>query len=547
MKAIALIMALMLMICGCSAQQPAASSEQQITNNELSKAESFAVSSAEQVKASESTDVENIPVVEPTPEITQPPCLACEDVEVNPSTDDGTAETSETEKLEQLYASNAPANQSWITAYSSFYDVLTNIPKKYMDDISQDFPHERARNNLELRSDMGMEFSYPIYEMLFVHVDTIASNGSTPEIALKCASMGSAGMLVNYKDDGSFAGEIVFNKDDLSEDGLIIYYPESLPEFTPFEQGNYINRTSLTVTEGIEAQLLDFGFAPENTSAFALRFSDDEYGVCFYDDEKAAYYNNVTKQGKSLDQKLYSFEELRDALCGVYDVCSVDEIDLNYYTPVTEPPAEGVYPNVSSDTPPQPDGINDGEVVVNPTTAKPVIYLYPERETEVSVKLGYPAEYFTYTYPAYNNGWQVTASPDGKLINSDGSEHYYLFWEGDMPVDWDFSEGFVVKGKDIEAFLKEKLQHMGLIPREYNDFITYWAPEMSQNQYNLVTFSFEQYENIAPLEITPEPDGILRVHMVYKSIDAPIDIEPQQLPVFERDGFTVVEWGGSRA
>ena len=44
--------------------------------------------------------------------------------------------------------------------------------------------------------------------------------------------------------------------------------------------------------------------------------------------------------------------------------------------------------------------------------AKPVIYLYPEQETTVSVSLDY-AGTLTATYPAYENGWTVTAEPDG--------------------------------------------------------------------------------------------------------------------------------------
>ena len=134
------------------------------------------------------------------------------------------------------------------------------------------------------------------------------------------------------------------------------------------------------------------------------------------------------------------------------------------------------------------------------------------------------------------------------MVNkSDGSEHYYLFWEGDKKIDWDMSEGFIVKGSEITQFLREKLIFMGLTPREYNDFITYWAPEMSQNEYNLVSFSWEQYEELAPLVITPKPDKIFRVHMVYKAIDVPVAITEQQLPAFERNGFSVLEWGGSRA
>lgn len=43
-----------------------------------------------------------------------------------------------------------------------------------------------------------------------------------------------------------------------------------------------------------------------------------------------------------------------------------------------------------------------------PLTEKPVIYLYPEQKTAVSVSLDY-AGTLTATYPAYENGWHVTA------------------------------------------------------------------------------------------------------------------------------------------
>ena len=187
--------------------------------------------------------------------------------------------------------------------------------------------------------------------------------------------------------------------------------------------------------------------------------------------------------------------------------------------------------------------------MMNPRTGKPVIYLYPEKTQDVSVKLNFRGELY-YTYPTYNGGWNVTAAPDGTLTNkADGSTHYYLFWDGNSNFrDWDFSEGFIVKGDEVENFFKDKLPAMGLTPREYNDFITYWTPELSRNKYNLVTFSTAQYEAIAPLDITPTPDTILRVHMVYKSISEPIAVKEQVLPKAPgRSGFMVVEWGGTRA
>ena len=178
--------------------------------------------------------------------------------------------------------------------------------------------------------------------------------------------------------------------------------------------------------------------------------------------------------------------------------------------------------------------------------AKPVIYLYPEESTKVNVRLDYSGE-LGCTYPAYGeNGWTVTAEPDGTLINfADGREYSYLFWDGMSNIDYDMSSGFVVKGEDTEAFLKEKLEYMGLTPREYNEFIVYWLPIMQNNKYNLITFQGQVYTDNAKLEITPKPDSMLRIFMTFKPLVKPVAIEEQQLSTFERHGFTVVEWGGA--
>ena len=176
--------------------------------------------------------------------------------------------------------------------------------------------------------------------------------------------------------------------------------------------------------------------------------------------------------------------------------------------------------------------------------AKPVIYLYPTKDSDISVKLDYDGV-LDFTYPAYNDGWLVTASPDGKLIShSDNKEYSYLFWEGHGIANYDFTKGFVIKGEDSTEFLQEKLEYMGLTPNEYNEFIVYWVPQMQNNKYNLITFQSSAYTDSAKLTILPEPDSILRVYMAYKPLDTLIDIEEQVLETFERVGFTVIEWGG---
>ncbi len=72
----------------------------------------------------------------------------------------------------------------------------------------------------------------------------------------------------------------------------------------------------------------------------------------------------------------------------------------------------------------------------------------------------------TATYPAYEDGWRVTAEPDGTLYDENGNEYSYLFWEGENNTDYDFSKGFCVAGADTADFLREKLAEIGLTPRE---------------------------------------------------------------------------------
>jgi hypothetical protein len=185
---------------------------------------------------------------------------------------------------------------------------------------------------------------------------------------------------------------------------------------------------------------------------------------------------------------------------------------------------------------------------------KPVIYLYPQQETEVTVKLDYHGKLIA-DYPEYDEeigGWKVVARADGSLINlADGKEYSYLFWEGssEEEINYDWTKGWIVKGSETREFLQDKLREIGLTPKEYNEFIVYWYPKMKDNNYNLIHFATpDEYDVYAPLTITPTPDNVLRVFMVFRPISNPQTIvspTPQVFPVFRRDGFSVVEWGGS--
>lgn len=178
---------------------------------------------------------------------------------------------------------------------------------------------------------------------------------------------------------------------------------------------------------------------------------------------------------------------------------------------------------------------------------KPIIYLYPEETTEVAVLLGAPDK-ITCSYPKYISGWNVKAEPNGDLVDLDtGKDLYALYYESENIYDYKIEEeGFVVKGEDTAEFLEEKLAILGLTPREAEEFIVYWLPKLEANKYNYIRFaSQEEIERNMPLNISPEPDTLIRVIMVYKGLNKPIEVEEQKLETPTREGFVAVEWGGT--
>ena len=109
------------------------------------------------------------------------------------------------------------------------------------------------------------------------------------------------------------------------------------------------------------------------------------------------------------------------------------------------------------------------------------------------------------------------------------------------------NDGFVVKGEDTIEFLEEKLEILGLNEKEAEEFIIYWLPQMEKNKYNYIRFETqEEINKNMPLEITPVPDTVIRINMEWKALEEAIKVKEQVLEEApKRNGFTVVEWGGT--
>lgn len=185
---------------------------------------------------------------------------------------------------------------------------------------------------------------------------------------------------------------------------------------------------------------------------------------------------------------------------------------------------------------------------------KPAIYLYPEEKTDVHVKIN-PKGKITLTIPDYpKNGWKVIAYPDGK-IESNSKSYDYLYYEAQIPnnlIEEKIDQGYITEYQKIETTLNSLLPKLGLNKKETGEFLDYWLKALPNSKYYLIGIVPQNLlDDVSPLAFTPQPDNIIRVALYFKPLDSnsigtdqKINIKQPIFPKIERNGFTVVEWGG---
>ncbi|MFT4601859.1 MAG: hypothetical protein ACI857_002044 [Arenicella sp.] len=192
---------------------------------------------------------------------------------------------------------------------------------------------------------------------------------------------------------------------------------------------------------------------------------------------------------------------------------------------------------------------SNSEMIIS---SKPVIYLYSDKEIDVSLDLNYHGN-LTFTYPKLDDAWQVSVDKEG--IEYEGKKYPYLFWEGESDqLNFSISEDKSIDGEfvarnNVVSFLETKLNELGFNQTERADFISFWGPRMVKSEYILVQFVIdEDYEKqIAELNVTPTPDAARRVYMFFSPSSEKQNIvtNPQSFEGFDRNGFTLLEWGGT--
>ena len=316
----------------------------------------------------------------------------------------------------------------------------------------------------------------------------------------------------------------------ISNDGkLYVQYKSSINVFNP--QGTILN--TYNIVGDVLYLYNKFYLTINNNKLYLIKYGEEEpVELLDWDDKKvfhsalSHYYSkDVLNENNEVDKK-----------AGYYFIIANDsEMNNDGENPIT---GVEIYYNYET-----------GEITKSPIDEvpgyeKPILYLYPEKETKVEVTFA-NKDSLTTTYPKYKDKWEVTAKPNGDLYDKDGKYYYGLYWEEDLNHLVSFDTGFYVTKDNAISFLEEKLTTIGLNDRERNEFIMYWLPILEKNEQSLVYFELtEERDSYNKLNITPQPDSLLRVAIHVKKVNQKVNIKEQKLPTFKRNGFVAVEWGG---
>ncbi|KAG1764754.1 hypothetical protein EDD22DRAFT_978984 [Suillus occidentalis] len=184
-----------------------------------------------------------------------------------------------------------------------------------------------------------------------------------------------------------------------------------------------------------------------------------------------------------------------------------------------------------------------------PLIKKPIIYLYSPSDIDVSVELSLIPEWsLSVIYPvvAIEDGqrleWNVRAHQDGSLTDhNSGLDMSYLFWEAKANLEafplspafkpqsvdtfnpitsnLDDMDSVVIPVGKVVIYLDKSLKALGLHTEARTSFVTFWLPSFLKHEYIALRFVPQAaYEHAASLRISPQPDVVTRVCMLFKGI-----------------------------
>lgn len=177
------------------------------------------------------------------------------------------------------------------------------------------------------------------------------------------------------------------------------------------------------------------------------------------------------------------------------------------------------------------------------TAIKPNIYLYPEKDENISVIFDSPELLLT-VIPDYNNGWYTYTKTDGTLI-VDGEEYTYLFYESATSDKlMQKEEAFITPIENRYEFFEEVAKFYSFNETETKDFAEFWDSRLDKDkEYIMYPQLTKEVDAFMPVKINPTPDNYFRVWFLFYTYNGEEYSEVTKVEV-DRSGYEMIEWGG---
>lgn len=192
----------------------------------------------------------------------------------------------------------------------------------------------------------------------------------------------------------------------------------------------------------------------------------------------------------------------------------------------------------------------DIEIIDCDTADKPNLYLYPEADTPMSVRvLHTDRQQLVATAPEHGAGWRGIAHPDGTWTDTrpgaSPEPWPFLFYEVSL-APWQSrslqrAEGWCLPEAGAAEAMAELLGDYGFNARERDDFVDAWVHDLPPSHTGYAVYPQLQVAHAAGLELS-EALPVDRLWLVVEEGNGCLLPEPAVVP-FERSGPHGVEWG----
>jgi len=181
----------------------------------------------------------------------------------------------------------------------------------------------------------------------------------------------------------------------------------------------------------------------------------------------------------------------------------------------------------------------------------PMIYLYPEKTTSLSVGFtdslvaGLPVVLPNFSE---NTTWNLIAKTNGK-ISIKNTNYDYLYYKFSGIKFSKPKTGYIVKNTNVLNFIKEDFStKLGLNAKETIDLVEDASKALKDvnkksSYYQISLVERNEIDQLLPQTISPKPDQWVRNIIYIKALETPVEIDEPIINSVERAGFTVIENG----